>query len=67
MAEETKPKMAAKEMIAKNAEAKTKVKFSERMALEIIADTKHFKKGDKIKPHVVMAKQLIKDKIAKAV
>lgn len=61
------PTMDAKGMIEENAKNKTKVFYGERINLEIIADTKHYKKGRLISPHKIMGKQLIKDKIAKEV
>lgn len=59
--------MDSKGMIEEHAKAKTVVKYGERINLEIITDTRHYKKGQKIRPHVVMGKQLIKDKIAKEI
>jgi len=59
--------MDAKAMLKRNANEKRKIKYGERMKVEIIADTKYYKKGQIHNPHVVMAEQLIKDKIAKEV
>jgi len=59
--------MDSKEMLKRNAKAKRKIKYSDRIKLEIITNTKHYKKGQIINPHVVMGEQLIKDKIAKEV
>lgn len=63
----TMKSMDAKSMLKENGKKKRKIKYGERMQIEIIADTKHYKKGQIHNPHVVMAEQLIKDKIAKAV
>jgi hypothetical protein len=60
-------KMDAKKMLKENAENKRKIKYRSRMTLEVIEDTKFYKKGQIIRPHVVMGEQLIKDKIAKEV
>jgi hypothetical protein len=59
--------MDSKEMLKRNAKAGRKIKYSDRIKLEIITNTKHYKKGQIINPHVVMGEQLIKDKIAKEV
>lgn len=59
--------MDSKEMLKRNAKAERKIKYSSRIKLEIITNTKHYKKGQIINPHVVMGEQLIKDKIAKEV
>ena len=59
--------MNAKEMIETNSEKKTVIRYGDRKKVEIISKTKHYKIGQVISPHVIMAEQLIKDKIAKAV
>jgi len=59
--------MNSKEMLKRNAKAGRKIKYGDRIKLEVISDTKHYKKGQIINPHVVMGEQLIKDKIAKEV
>jgi hypothetical protein len=59
--------MNSKEMLKRNAKAERKIKYGDRINLEVISDTKHYKKGQIINPHVVMGEQLIKDKIAKEV
>lgn len=58
-------KMDAKGMLKEHGEKGTKIFFRERKQLEVIVDTKFYKKGQRIKPHKVMADQLIKDGIAK--
>jgi hypothetical protein len=62
-----KKSMNSKEMLKRNAKAERKIKYGDRINLEVISDTKHYKKGQIINPHVVMGEQLIKDKIAKEV
>lgn len=62
-----KKSMNSKEMLKRNAKAGRKIKYGDRIKLEVISDTKHYKKGQIINPHVVMGEQLIKDKIAKEV
>jgi hypothetical protein len=49
------------------AEKKVKVRFSERLKLEILKDTKYYKKGQIINPHVTIGNELVKLKIAKKV
>jgi hypothetical protein len=67
MSTKDKKSMDSKEMLKRNAKAGRKIKYSDRIKLEIITNTKHYKKGQIINPHVVMGEQLIKDKIAKEV
>ena len=57
----------SKAMLKKAAQEKRKVKYGERMTIEIIKETKHYKKGQIIAPHTVWAEELIKEKIAKKV
>lgn len=57
----------AKAMIAEHAAKGTKVKYAERLPVEIVAETKHYKVGDKINPHKIMGQALIDQGIAKAV
>ncbi len=59
-----KQTMDAKAMLKSNAEARRKIHYRERKQLEVITDKGHYRKGQIINPHVVMAEQLIKDKIA---
>lgn len=59
--------MDAKAMIADAVKEKKVIKYGERKTVEIIENTAHYKKGQIIAPHVLMADQLIKDKIAKEV
>jgi hypothetical protein len=59
--------MDAKEMIERNSKEERKIKYNDRVKLEILEDTKYYKKGQIIEPHRVMAEQLIKQKTAKEV
>lgn len=54
-------------MLKANAEKKRKIKYNDRMEVEILFDTKHYKAGQIIAPHRVVAEQLVKEKIAKVV
>ena len=56
--------MDAKGMIAEHAKKGTKIRYGERKKVRVIADTAYHKKGIELKPHVIMANQLIKDGIA---
>lgn len=57
-----------KKMIEVNSEKKTKIKFNDRVELEIVSDKmRHFKKGDKVKVHRIVAEQYVSDKLAKEV
>lgn len=67
MAKEKTPLFDAKGMLEKHTQAKTKIKYGERKEVEIIADTKYYKKGQVIRPHLIVADRLIEQKIAKEV
>lgn len=56
-----------KEMLEKAVKEKRVIKYNDRMKVEILKDTKYYKKGETIEPHVLVAEQLIKEKTAKAV
>ena len=56
----------SKKMLKDLATEKRKIKFNDRLELEILKDSGFYKKGDIINPHVTFAEILIKDKIAKA-
>jgi len=64
--EETTPIFDAKGMIEKHTNSKTKIKYGERKKVEIVADTKYYKKGQIIQPHLIVADRLIEQKIAVA-
>lgn len=55
----------SKAMIAKHAEAGTVVKYAERIKVEIVKATKHYKVGQVINPHKIMGDELIAQGIAK--
>jgi hypothetical protein len=57
----------AQEMIAENAEKRTVISYADRVKLEIVQDTRHYKVGQIINPHVVMGEALVKQGIAKKV
>ena len=61
------PAFGAKQMIEKHSVDKTVIKYGERKSVEILVDTKHYRKGQVINPHSIVADQLIDRKIAKAV
>ena len=56
-----------KAMLLENAEKGTKIKYSDRKKVEIVKETKHYKVGMIVNPHLVKAEALIKQGIAKAV
>tara|TARA_R100000656_G_scaffold124173_2_gene101758 strand:+ start:3197 stop:3415 length:219 start_codon:yes stop_codon:yes gene_type:complete len=64
---EKKASVDSKKMLKELAEKKVKVRFSERLKLEILKDTKYYKKGQIINPHVTIGNELVKLKIAKKV
>lgn len=57
----------AKAMLLENAEKGTKIKYSDRKKVEIVKETKHYKVGMVVTPHLVKAEALIKQGIAKEV
>ena len=66
MAEAAKKGVDAKAMLKNLAKEKTKIKFNDRMTIEIISDDqKHYRKGQIITPHPTFGKELIKNKIGK--
>ncbi len=64
---EEKNPLNTKKMLKEEATKGTKIKFSDRVEIEIAMDTKHFRKGDKLKVHSVVADRYVKDKMAKIV
>lgn len=56
---------SSKAMLAKANQEKRTIKFSDRVKLEIIKDTKYYRVGQEINPHRLVAEQLIESKIAK--
>lgn len=57
----------AKAMLLANAEKGTKIKYTDRLKVEIVKATKHYKVGMIITPHKVKAEALVKAGIAKKV
>lgn len=57
----------AKAMLAENGAKKTVIRYADRVKLEIIKDTRHYKAGQIITPHRVMGEALVKQEIAKEV
>jgi hypothetical protein len=55
----------AKAMIAENGAKRTVIRYADRVKLEIVQDTRHYKAGQIITPHKVMGEALIKQGIAK--
>lgn len=55
----------SKKMLLDNGAKETKIRYNDRMMVEIIAETKHYKVGDITNPHKVKAEALIEQKIAK--
>lgn len=64
---ETKKAFSSKVMLNKANENKTVIRYGERVPLEIVEDTKHYRKGMRIEPHKLVADELIANKIAKKV
>ena len=60
-------KVDSKKMLKDLANEGRKIKFNDRIELEILGDTKHYKKGQIIKPHRTFGEVLISKKIAKEV
>lgn len=60
--------MDSKAVLDKANKEKTKIRYNDRVKLEITSDeAKHYRKGQIINPHPIMAEQLIKQGIAKQV
>ena len=56
---------SSKAMLLENAEKGTKIKYADRLNVEIIKETKHYKVGTKVSPHKIKALALINSGIAK--
>ena len=52
-------------MLKENGEKKTVIRYADRVRLEIIQDTRHYRVGQIINPHKVMGEALVKQGIAK--
>ena len=69
MAKETNEvaSFSSKAMLLENAKAGTKIKYADRLMVEIIKDTRHYRVGMKVSPHKVKGLALISQGIAKEV
>lgn len=61
------PKVDSKKLLKNLASEKRVIKFNDRIELEIVKDTRFYKKGQIIKPHRVFGEELVKNRIAKEV
>ena len=57
----------SKAMLAENGSKRTVIRYADRVKLEIIQETRHYKVGQIINPHKVMGEALVKQGIAKEV
>lgn len=55
----------SKKMILEHAKKGTKIRLTDRMTVEIVEETKYYKKGDIISPHKIKGQALIDQGIAK--
>lgn len=65
---ETNPEVAtfsSRKMLLENAEKGTKIFYNDRLTVEIIKETRHYKVGMITSPHRVKGEALIKQGIAK--
>lgn len=71
MAEDKKAEKAktidTKAMLKDLGEKKAKVKFNDRIKIEILEDTRFYKKGQIVTPHRTFGEELIKEKIGKEI
>ncbi len=58
---------SSKAMLLENAKKETVITYSDRLKVEIIKETKHYKLGQIINPHKIKGLALIEAKIAKEV
>jgi hypothetical protein len=68
MAETKTEKLAsfdAKKMLLDNGAKGTKIRYNDRMQVEVVKNTKHYNVGDVLNPHKVKAEALIEQGIAK--
>ena len=56
---------SSKAMLLENAEKGTIITYSDRLKVEIVKDTKHYKVGMVLSPHKIKGEALIKQGIAK--
>ena len=62
---DSEARFSSKKMLTDNADKGTKIRYTDRMAVEIIKDTDFYKKGQLINPHKVKGQTLIDQKIGK--
>ena len=60
-------KFDAKVMLDKANENKLKIRYTDRVTLEIVKETKHYKLGKVITPHKLVADELVSLGIAKVI
>lgn len=65
MAKEEVKGFDSKAMLTKNAEKQTVIRYADRKKVEIIVATRHYKLGQIVSPHKVMAEALIEQGVAK--
>ena len=63
----TLAKFSSKAMLLENGEKGTVIKYNDRLKVEVIKETKHYKVGMILNPHKVKGEALIKQGIAKEV
>lgn len=56
---------SSKQMLKEHGEAGTKIKFNDRLTVEIIKETQYYKVGKVINPHKIVGEAYIKQGIAK--
>jgi hypothetical protein len=57
--------MDSKAMLEKANKEKRVIRYTDRVPLEILTETKHYKKGQRINPHPLVAEQLVANGVAK--
>jgi hypothetical protein len=67
MSESKEKSLNTKELLVSLGKEGRKIRYNDRVQLEVLEDTKHYKKGAFIAPHRVIAEELVKSKIAKEV
>lgn len=61
------PKVNSKKLLKTLASENRKIKFNDRINLEVVKETRFYKKGQLISPHRTFGEELIKQKIAKEI
>lgn len=62
---DSEARFSSKKMLTDNADKATKIRYTDRMSVEIIKDTDFYRKGQVINPHKVKGQALIDQKIGK--